>query len=86
MEASLFRDKKKIVPISRKDRRKTGHSYRHWISIGYYSGYQSVPSVRPVDIQKMIAATWGEGAVAFTAGIEAMFPRIRLREADARLH
>ena len=47
-----------IVPISRKDSHKTGPSDRHWISIGYYSGYQSVPSIRPVDIQRMIAATW----------------------------
>ena len=48
-----------IVPISRKDSHKTGPLDRHWISIGYYSGYQSVPSIRPVDIQRMIAATWG---------------------------
>ena len=31
-----------------------------WISIGYYSGCQIVPSVRPVDIQRMIAATCQE--------------------------
>ena len=55
------RQKQFIAPISRKDSHKTGHSDRHWISIGYYSGYQRIPSVRPVDIQRMIAATWDGG-------------------------
>ena len=40
-------------------------------------------------LQNSLAAVlirFREGAVAFTADIEAMFSRIRLREADARLH
>ena len=47
-----------ILWISRNDGRETGHSDHHWISLGFHSGYRIIPSVRPVDIQWMITATW----------------------------